>query len=60
MKEWLKKRVSVAHVEHTHMYGDPSRGLDPPVPFGFINNQWEALKAKMQDGDELWHEMGTS
>ena len=23
-------------------------------PFGFANQKWEALKAQMQEGDELW------
>jgi hypothetical protein len=24
-------------------------------PFGHANDDWERLKAKMQDGDELWY-----
>ncbi len=24
-------------------------------PFGYLNPEWEALKARMMDGDELWN-----
>jgi hypothetical protein len=27
---------------------------DATKPFGFKNGQWEAIKAAMQPGDELW------
>jgi hypothetical protein len=42
-KEWLDKKISVEEAEAAH-----------PEPFGFQSQAWEALKAAMQPGDELW------
>lgn len=33
---------------------DPRRVETLRKPFGFGNERWEALKAQMQPGDELW------
>ena len=40
------RRVSVEEAEREHMV----RG----VPFGYQNDQWQALRAQMRRGDELW------
>jgi hypothetical protein len=50
---WLKKRTTIEEVEAASMVRDPELGPDP-VPFGFINDKWQALLAQMQPGDELW------
>ena len=33
---------------------DKQRAETLRKPFGFANGKWEALKAQMQPGDELW------
>ncbi|MGD0147065.1 MAG: hypothetical protein ABSB77_00620 [Xanthobacteraceae bacterium] len=56
-KEWLDKKISVAEAEATHPGLNDERVQGTPEvakPFGFRNSQWEALKAEMQPGDELW------
>lgn len=35
------------------MVSDARLGPEP-VPFGFCNDEWRDLVAKMQPGDELW------
>lgn len=44
--------MTVAEVEATYMYSIPDLGPDP-VPFGYCNDQWQALLAQMRPGDEL-------
>ncbi len=51
--DWLQKRVTVAEAEAANMVESDRLGPDP-VPFGFQNNEWRALLAQMQEGDELW------
>jgi hypothetical protein len=53
IKDWLQKRLTVAEAEAAYAVRDSRLGPDP-VPFGFQNNEWRALVAAMQDGDELW------
>jgi hypothetical protein len=50
---WLKRKITVEEAEAKHMVLHDSLGKDP-VPFGFINNDWNKLKQQMVDGDELW------
>ncbi len=52
-RDWLQKRVTVAEAEAANMVESDQLGPDP-VPFGFQNNEWRALLAQMQEGDELW------
>ena len=44
--------LTVAEVEAANMVRLPELGPDP-VPFGYCNDQWLALLAQMQPGDEL-------
>jgi hypothetical protein len=43
----LKEKVSIEQAEREHLLNG--------IPFGYINRQWEELKAKMIEGDELWY-----
>jgi hypothetical protein len=55
-KAWLDKKISIAEAEATHPGVNDERVQRMPEiakPFGFLNSQWEALKAEMQPGDEL-------
>jgi hypothetical protein len=52
-REWFTKRLSVAEAAAAHAVTDDRLGPDP-VPFGFLNDRWQALLAEMQPGDELW------
>jgi hypothetical protein len=47
---WRKMTVGEAEAKHCGHPGMP--GMEKP--FGFLNAQWEALKAAMQPGDELY------
>ena len=42
----LRRRGTVADFEAEFLVDD--------VPFGHCNADWEALKSKMQHGDEMW------
>jgi hypothetical protein len=56
-KEWLQKRISVAEAETAYPGITDDRISQFPEaakPFGFENREWEALKAQMRPGDELW------
>ena len=56
-KEWLQKSITVAEAEAAYpgITDDRvQRFPDAAKPFGFENGEWEALKAQMQPGDELW------
>ena len=56
-KAWLDKKVTIAEAEAAHPGVNDERVQSMPEiakPFGFLNGQWEALKAEMQPGDELW------
>ncbi|WP_158814455.1 hypothetical protein [Methylocapsa sp. S129] len=56
-----RKTISEIEAEHTTLPEDlyesdrvGIRGQELVKPFGFQNAKWEALKALMQPGDELW------
>lgn len=52
-QEWDTRRLSAEEAEAEHMVSN--RRLGPrPVPFGFQNDRWKALLARMVEGDELW------
>ena len=44
--EWLIRKASVAEWEAEFLING--------VAFGLCNREWEALKAKIQPGDEIW------
>jgi hypothetical protein len=55
--DWLIKKVTISEAEAAHPGIRDKRVLQFPnagKSFGFQNKQWEALKAKMKPGDELW------
>jgi hypothetical protein len=56
-KAWLDKKVTIAEAEAAHpgiRDERVQRFPDAAKPFGFKSGQWEAIKAAMQPGDELW------
>jgi hypothetical protein len=56
-KEWLQKPISVAEAEAANpgITDDRiERFPDAAKPFGFMNGEWEAMKAQMRPGDALW------
>jgi len=56
-KTWLDKKVTIAEAEAEHpgiRDERVQRFPDAAKPFGFKSVQWEAIKAAMQPGDELW------
>jgi len=44
---WLSRRVSMEQAISENMHVG--------LPFGHANDDWERLKVKMQEGDELWY-----
>jgi hypothetical protein len=48
--EWLDARVSVEQAEQDNTRPTSGGG----TPFGGVNDRWEAMKAMMIEGDELW------
>lgn len=55
--EWLDERITVAEAERRHPgIRDERLARHPELgrPFGGLNAEWEALKAQMEPGDELW------
>jgi hypothetical protein len=56
-KAWLDKKVTIAEAEAEHPGIKDERVQrlpDAAKPVGFKSGQWEAIKAAMQPGDELW------
>ena len=56
-KSWLDKKMTIAEAEAEHPGINDERVQrfpDAAKPFGFKSGQWEAIKAAMQPGDELW------
>ncbi len=51
--DWCHKKITAQEAETNHLVKDSRLG-DLPVPFGFVNHKWIALKEKLQKGDELW------
>lgn len=52
-KSWLQKKITLKEAETIHLVKDDRLGPEP-IPFGFSNDEWKAMIAKMEDGDELW------
>jgi hypothetical protein len=52
-KGWLKQKTTIEQAEQAHLVTDKRLG-PKPVPFGFINANWEKFKAGIRPGDELW------
>lgn len=54
---WLGSKISVSEAETAHpgITDDRlTRFPDAAKPFGFDHAKWEALKAQMKAGDEIW------
>ena len=52
-KAWLKGKTTVEQAEGKNLISDKRLGPNP-VPFGFINEQWQKFKSGIKQGDELW------
>ena len=55
--DWLVEQVTVAQAEAANpgiRDERVERNPNAAKPFGFNNEKWEALKALMKPGDELW------
>ena len=56
--KWLQQKITLeqAEAENTPKVDDESRAKSPELakPFGFQNHEWEARKALMQSGYEIW------
>jgi hypothetical protein len=55
--DWLRKRITIVEAEDDNpgISDDRvSRFPEAAQPFGFLNRQWETLKAEMKPSDELW------
>lgn len=55
--ESLTRQLSVAQAEALFAVRLERLGPDP-IPFGFLNPEWEQLKTQMRPGDELWEYEG--
>ena len=51
-KDSLSGPFTVSELENAHMITIRETGEEKP--FGYINAQWEELKAQMQEGDEIY------
>jgi len=51
-KEWSRQKLTIAEAEKRHLCKIPELGADP-IPFGYLNPQWEAFKQTLRPGDEL-------
>lgn len=59
VKGWLKVKLTVEEIEaqqeqKANEFKLPRHPKMPQGPFGWVQPQWDALKARMQPGDELW------
>lgn len=56
--EWLDEKITVEEAERQNpgLPNDDRAERFPEIrkPFGFLSPKWDALKAQMQPGDELW------
>jgi tRNA-dihydrouridine synthase len=55
--DWLRKKITVVEAEADHPGISDDRVSRYPQaarPFGFLNREWQALKAAIKPGDELW------
>ena len=54
-KEWLKEKMTVEEIERHELETCPVKSIAEKFgPFGYANESWEALKADMRPGDEVW------
>jgi len=51
-KEWSRQKLTIFEAEKKHLYKIQELGPDP-IPFGYLNPQWEAFKQMIRPGDEL-------
>jgi len=55
---WKVRQITVEEAERENppLLDDDRTGRFPHIrkPFGFLSEKWEALKAQIQPGDELW------
>ena len=49
----VEPRTSLSEIERESLREIQKCGHCPKVPFGFANDSWNRLKAKVQNGDEL-------
>ncbi len=52
-REHLLRQLTVEEIEAAEVVEDPLKAA-PRVPFGHLNPVWEAFKASITEGDELW------
>lgn len=52
-KDWLNRQITLEEVEESNMVKNKRLGTEP-IPFGFQNEMWRALRDQMIEGDELW------
>ncbi|KAB2849063.1 MAG: hypothetical protein F9K44_09055 [Hyphomicrobiaceae bacterium] len=52
-KDWLIERLTREQAEAENLVRNDRLGPDP-VPFGFMNSEWQNLLTQMKAGDELW------
>lgn len=52
-RDHLLKRWKVEEIESAEIVSDPL-GAVPHLPFGHLNQAWEAFKYSLQGNDELW------
>lgn len=53
-REGLREQITIDQAELLHTPDISSDVKDLRKPFGYLNAEWERLKAEMQPGDELW------
>jgi len=52
--KWRNYQVTPEKAESDNLRGGPSLDIKP-IPFGSLNKEWMKFKAKLVEGDELWH-----
>ncbi len=52
-KNYSKKLYSIEQAEKENLIFDNRLGTEP-IPFGFVNDQWEELKSIMKESDKLY------
>ena len=51
-KDWLIERVTKEQAEGENLVSNERLGPEP-VPFGFMNEEWQNLLKQMKAGDEI-------
>jgi hypothetical protein len=54
VEDWLRRKMTVSEAEAESMT-DITRPEIKGIPFGFMNDIWNAFKALIVEGDELWY-----